>query len=171
MPGKPVRYRYCSNVLILCKPLQKLTKGKMTNLFIFIFKSYIPVPVLKLHKILRYFFLPAGKGSAILGLNKNLYKNEEIQQKRKISINPGGASITFLDWIQLAPQSIVPSFQTETNILFCWYLLCACWWCCLSSKTYIIYIYENQGEIQPYSTFPCPQNQSTIYSVMQCCVS
>ena len=49
MPRKPSRYY--STVLILCKPLQKLKNGKLTN-YLYIFYSYI----LKFHKILRDFF-------------------------------------------------------------------------------------------------------------------
>ena len=52
MSGKPIRY--CSTVLILCEPLQKLKNGKMTT-YSFIFNSYI----LKFHTILRDFFPPS----------------------------------------------------------------------------------------------------------------
>ena len=45
MSGKPIRY--CSTVLILCEPLQKLKNGKMAT-YSFIFNSYI----LKFHTIL-----------------------------------------------------------------------------------------------------------------------
>ena len=49
MPRKTSRYY--STVLILCKPLQKLKNGQLTN-YLYIFYSYI----LKFHKILRDFF-------------------------------------------------------------------------------------------------------------------
>ena len=52
MSGKPIRY--CSTVLILCEPLQKLKNCKMST-YSFIFNSYI----LKFHTILRDFFSPS----------------------------------------------------------------------------------------------------------------
>ena len=52
--GKPSRY--CSTVLILREPLQKLKNGKMTT-YSFIFSSY--TYILKFHTILRDFFSPS----------------------------------------------------------------------------------------------------------------
>ena len=46
---------YCSTVLVLCEPLQKLKNGKLT---IYLFSFYNSI--LKFHKILRDYFLQAG---------------------------------------------------------------------------------------------------------------
>ena len=54
--------QYYSTLLILCKPLQKLKNGKLTN-YLYIFYSYILI----FHKILRDFFYPPER---VKGFNK-----------------------------------------------------------------------------------------------------